>query len=387
MSTTASFDHESHLTNDENFSLSFPTPSAVGDAATTNAAYPRGTLVVAFFQCLIVLFTLFGNGLVVTAVASFHRLRSVTNYFVASLAVADLAVAIFVMPLSVLHGVLNEWIFRWPLCYFWISSDVMCCTASILHLCVIAVDRYFAIVEPMTYAKRITTRRPGLVIGAAWTCSAAISFIPIFMGWFADETVELYDNSYPKCDLNVNKVYAVVSSMTSFYCPLVVMVIVYVRIYCVARRQSNEISRLENSVKRNGHVSLRRSGRDLKAVKTLGTLMGLFCISWLPFFVVYVIRPFYLYVPREVVVTVTWLGYCNSLFNPGVYALMNNDFNVAFKKLLLCQRNRHFDTNNTSSLSPQTVVDEKRRVTLTVITGDNGVNGNQTKTQILKSTK
>lgn len=366
-STIDSIARESNRTDEVNSSL-FLLTEIVDSVTNGTLAHPRGQLLVAFLQCLIVLFTLLGNGLVVVAVASFRRLRSVTNYFVASLAVADLAVAFFVMPCSVLYGAWGKWISDWELCYFWISSDVMCCTASILHLCVIAVDRHFAIVEPLTYAARFSTRRPGIVIGAVWTCSVAISFVPIFAGWFKDDTFHL-------CDLNVNRVYAVVSSMTSFYCPLVVMVIVYARIYSVARRQSNEISRLEKSVSRKSRVSLRRNGRDLKAVKTLGTLMGLFCVSWLPFFVVYVVRPFYRRVPRELVLAVTWLGYCNSLFNPCIYALMNTDFLVAFKKLLLCRRNRRLDSK--SSLPTPTVADEKSRVTHHApITGDSAVDEN-----------
>lgn len=373
MSKNASIDsiaNESNRTDEVNSSLSLLTEIVTNGTL----AHPRGQLLVAFFQCLIVLFTLLGNGLVVVAVASFRRLRSVTNYFVASLAVADLAVAFFVMPCSVLYGAWDRWISGWQLCYFWISSDVMCCTASILHLCVIAVDRHFAIVEPLTYAARFSTRRPGIVIGAVWACSAAISFVPIFAGWFADEEWSP-DKTFDLCDLDVNRVYAVVSSMTSFYCPLVVMVIVYARIYCVARRQSNEISRLEKSVSRNCRVSLRRNARDLKAVKTLGTLMGLFCVTWLPFFVVYVVRPFYRGVPRQLVLAVTWLGYCNSLFNPCIYALMSTDFLVAFKKLLLCQRNRRLDSR--SSLPTQTVADEKSRMTHHApITRDSAVDEN-----------
>lgn len=278
-----------------------------------------------------------------------------TNYFVVSLAVADLAVAVFVMPYSVLYDVWSEWVFGWVLCYFWISFDVMCCTASILHLCVIAVDRYLAINEPLTYATRLTSRRPGFFIAGVWTCSAAISFVPIFMGWFADDTIVLYTNS-PVCGLHVNKVYAVISSTTSFYLPLVVMVVVYAKIFCIARRQSKEIVKLEKSLNRDGvrsndchsHANARRHGRDLKAIKTLGTLMGLFCMSWLPFFIVYVVKPFcdpntgsFSY---TLILTITWLGYCNSFFNPCVYALINKDFRFAYKRLLLCQqRSLHLD--------------------------------------------
>ena len=307
-----------------------------------------------FLLCLVILFTLVGNGLVVIAVASTRRLRSsVTNYFVVSLAVADLTVAVLVMPYAVLYELYGRWTFGWVFCYFWISCDVTCCTASILHLCVISVDRYLAVTEPLTYRGRMTRRRALVAVAGVWTCSSAISFVPVYAGWFvesaADADGELHMRLYedgPTCGLFVNRIYAVISSTTSFYLPLAVMLVVYAKIYRVARRQAAEIRELERSLRAAQHAPTgrlqRRSRRvvsDTKAVKTLGTLMGLFCVSWLPFFVLYVVKPFCAsacHVPADVEAAVTWLGYCNSFINPCVYAFLNRDFRSAFGRVLCC---------------------------------------------------
>ena len=195
-------------------------------------------------------------------------------------------------------------------------SDPSCCTASILHLCVIAVERYLAIAHPLSYgggAGRMTRRRALVVIAGVWACSAAISFAPIYAGWFADVTsMTLYSDTPADCGLHVNRVYAVVSSATSFYLPLVVMATVYSRIYGIARRQQREIYKLEVSLgvfdappvtperRRGSSVDVRRSAASIggggvkepKAITTLGILMGMFCVCWCPFFLVYVIRPF-----------------------------------------------------------------------------------------------
>jgi len=84
----------------------------------------------------VILGALIGNGLVVAAVVGYRRLRSVTNHFVVSLAVADLTVAVLVMPVSALFELRHsESHFSWQFCYFWISCDVTCCTASrVLYL-------------------------------------------------------------------------------------------------------------------------------------------------------------------------------------------------------------------------------------------------------------
>jgi len=153
----------------------------------------------------------------------------------------------------------------------------------------------------------MSRRNALLVIAGVWTCSAAISFAPIYAGWFADlSSMTLYSNTAADCGLHVNRVYAVVSSVTSFYLPLVVMVTVYSRIYRIARRQLREIYKLEVSLgvfdepmtsRRRPSQEMRRTAagagvKDSKAIKTLGILMGMFCICWCPFFIVYVIRPF-----------------------------------------------------------------------------------------------
>jgi len=307
-----------------------------------------------FLLCLVILFTLIGNGLVVIAVASTRRLRSsVTNYFIVSLAVADLTVAVLVMPYAVLYELYGRWTFGWVFCYFWISCDVTCCTASILHLCVISVDRYIAVTEPLSYRSRMTRHRALMAVVGVWTCSSAISFVPVYAGWFVEgsfgsdgeQHMRLYEDG-PTCGLFVNRVYAVISSTTSFYLPLVVMLVVYAKIYRVARRQVAEIHELERSLRASQRAPTgrfqRRSRRvvsDTKAVKTLGTLMGLFCVSWLPFFVLYVVKPFCAAactVPYEVEAAVTWLGYCNSFINPCVYAFLNRDFRSAFGRILRC---------------------------------------------------
>lgn len=263
------------------------------------------------------------------------------------------------MPYSLVFEIYGNWKFGWIFCYFWISCDVTCCTASILHLCVISLDRYLAITEPLTYKSRMSKRRAVLIICAVWLTSIAISFVPIFLGWYADtNVVDLYKDS-PECGLYVNRVYAVISSALSFYIPLVIMIFVYMKIFRIARAQAEAIRQLERQCvslsssdrldvsidggpgeEMNIRTRSKKFNKDVKAIRTLGTLMGVFCFCWVPFFLMYLILPFcpHCYLPPEVASAITWLGYANSLINPMVYAFLNRDFRTAFKKLLSCHR-------------------------------------------------
>ena len=294
---------------------------------------------------IIIVVTLFGNGLVVGAVVTTRRLRCAANYFVLSLAVTDITVALLVMPFSMVYSVTGRWYFGCSFCYFWASCDVMCCTASILHLCAIATHRYVAITRPLSYKTLLSTRRTYMLIAAIWTCSATISFLPIYLGWFSPhDDGSLCDEVSATCGLQVNAVYAVISSTTSFYAPLVIITVIYVKIFRIARQQAAAIKEQEvvpfvgACAGTDFSVKCKCARKHAKAVKTLGTLMGLFVVSWLPFFLLYVSLPFCrgCAVPTEVITFVTWLGYVNSCFNPGVYAYLNRDFREAFKSILCC---------------------------------------------------
>lgn len=82
-----------------------------------------------------------GNVFVIAAILLERNLQSVSNHLILSLAVADLLVACLVMPLGAVYEVSREWSLGPELCDMWTSSDVLCCTASILHLVAIALDR------------------------------------------------------------------------------------------------------------------------------------------------------------------------------------------------------------------------------------------------------
>nr|XP_009663938.1 PREDICTED: D(1) dopamine receptor-like [Struthio camelus australis] len=318
-------------------------------------------VVTAALLFLLILSTLLGNTLVCVAVVKFRHLRSkVTNFFVISLAVSDLFVAVLVMPWKAVTEVAGFWPFG-AFCDVWVAFDIMCSTASILNLCIISVDRYWAISNPFRYERKMTQRVASIMIGVAWLLSLLISFIPVQLKWHKDH--ELLSQQEPSfkvtweenCDSNLNRTYAISSSLISFYIPVAIMIVTYTRIFRIARQQIRRISSLERAVEhaQNCHnsdrlheASLKNSfKKETKVLKTLSIIMGVFVFCWLPFFVLNCIVPFCdldLHEPGEVPCvsetvfnTFVWFGWANSSLNPIIYAF-NADFRKAFATILGC---------------------------------------------------
>lgn len=204
---------------------------------------------------IIILVTIVGNILVILSVFTYKPLRIVQNFFIVSLAVADLTVAILVLPFNVANMVLGRWVFGIHLCKMWLTSDVLCCTSSILNLCAIALDRYWAITDPINYAQKRTVERVLFLIAGVWVLSLVISSPPL-IGW--NDWPEEFDSEMHPCALNSNPGYRVYSALGSFYIPLIIMTIVYIEIYVATRRRLRERAKAASRI--NAAANMRGGG-------------------------------------------------------------------------------------------------------------------------------
>jgi len=181
-------------------------------------------------MCSIILCAVLGNALVVISVVRHRKLRILTNYYVVSLAFADFLVALCAMSFNASVEITGKWMFGYVMCDVWNSLDVYFSTASILHLCCISVDRYYAIVSPLQYPITMTQRTVLYMLLNVWTLPALISFLPIFFGWYTTAEHQAFRRKNPmSCVFVVNRYYAIISSSVSFWIPGVVMIVMYYR--------------------------------------------------------------------------------------------------------------------------------------------------------------
>lgn len=319
------------------------------------------SVVLGVLLSLLILLTVGGNVLVCLAVCASRRLRCLTNCFIVSLAATDLLLGLLVLPFSALLQLSGEWPLGPAFCNFYISMDVMLCTASILTLLVISVDRYLAVTMPLRYASLVLPWRVAVAMAGVWTVSVAVSFLPIQMGWNTiNGTVQ---NRGPgsrerKCRFELNGPYVLTDSLLTFYLPLIVMCWTYFRILLIARTQAKRIISARPTCiasydcggaspsATNTLVSSAPAAtlREHKAAVTLAALIGAFVVCWLPYFILFTAlglkeHPDPSSVPEYSIVL--WLGYANSALNPILYGALNKDFRTAYARLLRCRCPSH----------------------------------------------
>uniref|UniRef100_A0A8C8CT90 G-protein coupled receptors family 1 profile domain-containing protein n=1 Tax=Oncorhynchus tshawytscha TaxID=74940 RepID=A0A8C8CT90_ONCTS len=201
----------------------------------------------------LILIIILGNVLVCLSVLTERSLKTATNYFIISLSVADLLLAVLVLPLYVYSEFLGGiWTLSTYICDALMTMDVMLCTASILNLCAISVDRYIAVVVPLKYNRNQFSLRQLVLITATWVLSLGVAS-PVIFGL----------NQVPGRDSTVCKLendsFVVYSSVCSFFVPCPVMLFLYYWMFRGLRRWSS--GRRRSQLTRGGKrgLSLRLS--------------------------------------------------------------------------------------------------------------------------------
>ncbi|XP_023438805.1 alpha-2A adrenergic receptor [Dasypus novemcinctus] len=210
---------------------------APGGGARATPYSLQVTLTLVSLAGLLMLLTVFGNVLVIIAVFTSRALKAPQNLFLVSLASADILVATLVIPFSLANEVMGYWYFGSAWCEIYLALDVLFCTSSIVHLCAISLDRYWSITQAIEYNLKRTPRRIKAIIVTVWVISAVISFPPLISiekkgGGGGRQPAE------PRCEINDQKWYVISSCIGSFFAPCLIMILVYVRIYQIAKRRT-----------------------------------------------------------------------------------------------------------------------------------------------------
>ncbi|KAM9307126.1 alpha-2B adrenergic receptor [Pholidichthys leucotaenia] len=217
----------------QNRNISFVSGSQPCNRSTVRAPpyTPQATAAFAITITFMMIMTIVGNILVIIAVLTSRSLKVAQNLFLVSLAAADILVATLVIPFSLAYELLGYWAFSSIWCEIYRALDVLFCTSSIVHLCAIALDRYLSLSRPVSYGTKRTPTCIKAAIIVVWLISAVISFPPLL-------TLDKSKDGEEVCELNAERWYILYSTIGSFFAPCVIMILVYVRIYQIAKRHT-----------------------------------------------------------------------------------------------------------------------------------------------------
>ncbi|TDH00435.1 hypothetical protein EPR50_G00188240 [Perca flavescens] len=317
---------DSWTPSSSNTTSSLPSSPPADLAISPNVAYMAAELVIAFLSTV-------GNVLVCAAVGLNRKLHTVTNYFLVSLAVADICVGVIAIPCAILTdiGLPRHNLY---LCLLMLSVLIMFTQSSIFSLLAVAVERYVAIFMPFRYQVLMTPRNAVLVILTTWLLAFIIGLVPL-MGWY--KTPPESGNCF--FVLVVDMTYMVYFNF--FACvltPLVIMFLIYAHIFVMVKRQVRRIASEQSGRgerQTRAAVSMRR---EMKTATSLFLVLFLFTICWIP---LHIINCFLLLcphcpVPLELLLTAIILSHANSAVNPFLYAYTMTAFRDTFKAIFMC---------------------------------------------------
>eukprot|EP00795_Rhopilema_esculentum_P012364 gene12364-3020_t len=272
--------------------------------------YEKG--LITFSLILLVLAVLFGNSLVIGIFCKYRPIRTVTNYFIVSLATADILVGLLSIPIWItyIHYDLFADAHGMEVYRFWVYIDILTGVASVLNLTLVSIDRYVRITMGLQYYSLFTSWRVKCMVVCSWMYATSMALIKaVFFEWERPN-------------------YEIFIFTMGFGLPLFIMGICHFRIFKAAHSQAKK-------VRRQSIVSMDDQRHELKAIVVL-VIVLVFVISWSPFFLVNLSYGLCqtCKIPGGLITISKWLHYSNSVFNPIIYAMMNREFRSAFCALL-----------------------------------------------------
>lgn len=229
---------------------------------------PGGSGWVAAALCVVIALTAAANSLLIALICAQPALRNTSNFFLVSLFTSDLMVGLVVMPPAMLNVLYGRWVLARGLCLLWAAFDVMCCSASILNLCLISLDRYLLILSPLRYKLRMTPARALALVLGAWSLAALASFLPLLLGWH--EPGRARAPAPGQCRLLASLPFVLVASGLTFFLPSGAICFTYSRILLAARKQAVQVASLSTGAAGQALETLQVWGRSRRETRAWG---------------------------------------------------------------------------------------------------------------------
>lgn len=272
-----------------------------------NALIPVVTL-----STLAGLAAVFLNVLVIWAIYRNPTLRSVTNYWIISLAVADLLIAILGVPFWCLRLFYKAELIRTNVHSLFTVIVVLTLSSSSLNLLALSYDRFVGIISPFQYQTQLTPARCGKIIAGIWISSLLAALATL----------------RNKCTISPHGHFALFTGI--FGIPFILMGYFYFRIFKEAKRQKMLI-KAQAATLSNAHQP--SFLKENKAAMTVAMVTGSFALCWLPSWVdslIHLASPT-MWNETQLWLATTTLTCFSPVLNPILYSVRNKAFRNTFR--------------------------------------------------------
>ena len=286
----------------------------MANSCSGELAFPA-SVILALLYGIIALPALLGNVVFLWVIYKARNVRTLSNLLLSSLALADLLVGLVIDPIWIARCVSTPHPYNHP---FKIAVDALWIQTSVtttFSLCVVSLDRYIAIRSGLLYHQMVTEKRCYIAIAFVWIASLFFGFSRILV-------------TNPA---NLPKLWMSVTIITILL-PMILIIFCYSHIFVIARTQSNAIARQD--VQRS-NTTVSEGLRNRKATKTVGLVVALFLISWIPTLVTSFIHLTTNDHGKNMRVVWLWVelvAFSSSGINPWLYSLRNSDFRAEMSR-------------------------------------------------------
>ncbi|XP_015205143.1 neuropeptide Y receptor Y7 [Lepisosteus oculatus] len=290
------------------------------------------TLIAAY--SLIILLGLIGNSLVIYMIVRYRNMRTVTNFFIANLALADLMVDSLCLPFTLVYTLMDEWKFGAVLCHLVPYAQALSVHVSILTLTVIALERHRCIVFHLGH--RISKPLSFGIIALTWVAAAILaSPLAIFREYryeeipFINLKIAVCSEKWPHGSNRDGIIYSLSMLLLQYVVPLGIISYAYVRIWFKLKNHVSPSNRSESVYRRR------------KTTKMLALVVVVFGVCWLPFHMFQLASDLDLimkFKDYKLLYTVFHvIAMCSTFANPLLYGWMNKNYRNGFLMFFRCE--------------------------------------------------